>query len=765
MDNYQSFIALSRYARWLDDENRRETWEETVLRYINFFRKRFDDLLFPDETDEHSTYFWSDMAKAILELEVMPSMRALMTAGPALERDNMAGFNPVTGDTRIITKEFGTVPIASLEGKAATVLNKGGRWAEADFRGYGLQPIYKVTARLNSNTVKEVKCTSNHRWVKQDGTVVATTNLIKGDRIDFVSAPKPAIDADYRLGIMHGLVYGDGTTAKACGRVRGYIIRLCGEDNRELLKYFDGYPITYPPSANGDPLVQMYDDFAATHALKALPSEKETDSYLLGFVRGWLAADGSVGKTHQISLCVAGEGLEWLRANAERIGFTIQGTYKQSSETNYGKRKQDSWVVRFSRSSMTTDDFLCSWKRENFKPLKSHWVVSEVKEEGYEDRVYCAEVEDTNTFVLEGGLVTGNCSYIAIDDPRAFDELMYILMCGTGVGFSVERQYVTKLPEVADELHETNTVIKVKDSKIGWASSLRELISLLYSGRIPVWDLSKIRPSGARLKTFGGRASGPEPLDALFKFCIRIFKQAIGRRLTSLECHDLCCKIADVVVVGGVRRSALISLSNLSDDRMRRAKMGQWWEENEHRALANNSACYTERPDFESFLKEWVSMYESRAGERGIFSRVAARKIAERNGRRDVNHEFGTNPCSEIILRPNQVCNLSEVVVRATDTLDYLKRKVRIATILGTMQATLTKFRYLRPIWRKNTEEEALLGVSLTGIMDHPTMAGLNGEHKLSEWLRELRIVAVDTNADWASRLGINQSAAITCVN
>jgi ribonucleoside-triphosphate reductase (thioredoxin) len=227
-----------------------------------------------------------------------------------------------------------------------------------------------------------------------------------------------------------------------------------------------------------------------------------------------------------------------------------------------------------------------------------------------------------------------NCSYIAIDDPRAFDELMYILMCGTGVGFSVERQYVSKLPEV-DQLYETNTVIKVKDSKIGWASALRELISLLYSGRIPVWDLSKIRPSGARLKTFGGRASGPEPLDALFKFCVRIFKQAAGRRLTSLECHDLCCKIADVVVVGGVRRSALISLSNLSDDRMRRAKMGQWWEDNEHRALANNSACYTERPDFESFLKEWVSMYESRAGERGIFSRVAARKIAARNGRRN----------------------------------------------------------------------------------------------------------------------------------
>ena len=305
-----------------------------------------------------------------------------------------------------------------------------------------------------------------------------------------------------------------------------------------------------------------------------------------------------------------------------------------------------------------------------------------------------------------------NCSYITIDSPRAFDEMMYILMCGTGVGFSVERQYISNLPTVAEDFHETETVIHIADSKIGWAKSYRELVSLLYSGQLPRWDASRIRPSGSPLKTFGGRASGPEPLIDLFNFTVNIFKGASGRKLTSLECHDLCCKIAQIVVVGGVRRSALISLSNLTDDRIRRAKHGQWWVDEPQRALSNNSACYTEKPDFEAFLNEWSSLYESRSGERGIFSRVASQKQAARNGRRDSEYDFGTNPCSEIILRPNQFCNLSEVVVRPDDTVEDLKRKVRNATILGTLQATLTDFRYLRRIWEKNTSEEALLGVS-----------------------------------------------------
>ena len=355
-----------------------------------------------------------------------------------------------------------------------------------------------------------------------------------------------------------------------------------------------------------------------------------------------------------------------------------------------------------------------------------------------------------------------NCSYVAVDSPRAFDEILYILMNGTGVGFSVERQDVIKLPNVADELHPTDTTIVVPDSKLGWAKSLKELIHLLYSGQIPSWDLSKVRPAGAPLKTFGGRASGPEPLDQLFRFAINIFKNASGRKLTSLECHDLVCKIAEIVVVGGVRRSALISLSNLSDDRMRVAKSGQWWEDHGQRALANNSACYTEKPEIGIFMDEWKSLYDSKSGERGIFNRQSAKEQAGRNGRRDNDWDFGTNPCSEIILRSKQFCNLSEVVIRATDDMKTLKEKVKFATILGTFQSTLVNFKYLTRDWAKNTQEERLLGVSLTGIMDNTLTNGK--EAGLEKRLDELRKVAIATNAEWADKIGIQQSVSITCV-
>ena len=355
-----------------------------------------------------------------------------------------------------------------------------------------------------------------------------------------------------------------------------------------------------------------------------------------------------------------------------------------------------------------------------------------------------------------------NCSYLHIDHPKSFDEMMYVLMCGTGVGFSVERQFIEKLPTVAESFHETDSTIVVADSKIGWASAFRELIAMLYAGKIPKWDMHKVRPAGARLKTFGGRASGSQPLEDLFIFCVGIFQKAKGRRLTSIECHDICCKIAEVVVVGGVRRSALISLSNLSDPRMAKAKSGDWWRNEGQRALANNSVSYTEKPDFESYLAEMHTMYDSKAGERGIFSRVAAQKVAGRNGRRDPDHSFGTNPCSEIILRSNQFCNLSEIVIRADDDLVSLKKKVEVASIIGSLQATLTDFRYLRNIWKRNTEEEALLGVSLTGICDHYLLG--KDSPDLEKWLTEMRDVAVKTNKEWAEKLGINQSTAITCV-
>lgn len=381
---------------------------------------------------------------------------------------------------------------------------------------------------------------------------------------------------------------------------------------------------------------------------------------------------------------------------------------------------------------------------------------------------------------LEKDNIAGyNCSYVAIDGVKSFAEVLHILMNGTGVGFSVERQYVNKLPEVPEELFPTDTVIVVSDSKIGWARAFHELLQLLYSGNIPTWDLSKLRPAGAVLKTFGGRSSGPGPLDALFKFVVATVKAARGRKLTSLECHDIVCMTGESVVVGGVRRSALISLSNLSDDRMRNAKSGAWWDQTPHRSLANNSAVYNDkRPAMETFITEWKSLYDSKSGERGIFSRYATKNVIERSNAfrkqyfesaaniryRDSDHDFGTNPCSEIILRDKEFCNLTETVIREKDTLDDLKRKVRIAAILGTFQSTLVNFRFLSKKWKDNTEDERLLGVSLTGIMDNAITSGSKGDVTLKEWLTEMRKVAIQINMEFAGKLGVEMATAITAI-
>ena len=414
-------------------------------------------------------------------------------------------------------------------------------------------------------------------------------------------------------------------------------------------------------------------------------------------------------------------------------------------------------------------------RRENWSETVSRYITNIVKPniddftaKDIEESILSLQVMPSMRSMMTAGEAADrdntcmyNCSYLPIDDPKSFDEAMFILLCGTGVGFSVERQFISKLPEVP-ELFDSDTTVVVKDSKEGWAKSLRQVMALLWAGEIPQWDISRVRPAGARLKTFGGRASGPAPLVDLFNFVVRIFKAAQGRRLSSIECHDIMCKIGEVVVVGGVRRSAMISLSNLSDDRMRHAKSGQWWENEPQRALANNSVSYTEKPDAVSFMREWMSLVESGSGERGIFNREASKKQAAKYGRRNPDYEFGTNPCSEIILRPNQFCNLTEVVVRATDTLEELARKVRLATILGTIQSTYTKFPYLRKVWNRNTEEERLLGVSLTGIMDNKLMTIAN--KGLDKTLDHLRQIAVETNAEWAERLNIPVATAISCV-
>ena len=410
---------------------------------------------------------------------------------------------------------------------------------------------------------------------------------------------------------------------------------------------------------------------------------------------------------------------------------------------------------------------------EHVKESTGYSVTKEERKQ-LEDAVLNLEIMPSMRCLMTAGEalkrenVSGyNCSYVAVDSPRSFDEILYVLMNGTGVGFSVESKYVDQLPLVADDFHPTDTTISVADSKLGWAKALKELIHLLYAGQVPRWDLSKVRPAGAPLKTFGGRASGPGPLEDLFKFCVATFKKAAGRRLNTLEAHDIVCKIAEIVVVGGVRRSALISLSDLSDDRMRVAKSGDWWKENVQRALANNSFVAKEKPDVGIFMREWLSLYESRSGERGIFSRAASKKQAEKFGRRDSDHDFGTNPCSEIILRSREFCNLTEVVVRGDDTPESLKRKIKLAAILGTFQSTLTNFKYLSKKWQENCAEERLLGVSLTGIMDNEYTNGrasLTSIFNVADMLEILRDEAVKTNKLWAAKLGIPVSAAITCV-
>ena len=422
------------------------------------------------------------------------------------------------------------------------------------------------------------------------------------------------------------------------------------------------------------------------------------------------------------------------------------------------KERRETWKETINRYLSFMSDHL----KENYDYTISDDMYSEI-----ETSMFNLEVLGSMRALMTAGpalkrenIAGYNCSYLPVDSPRSFDECLYILMNGTGVGFSVERQYVNKLPTVPDiDFESSDDLISVADSKEGWARGLRDLISFLYTNRIPKIDTSKIRPAGARLKTFGGRASGPEPLIDLFDFTINTFKKSRGRKLTSIECHDLMCKIGQVVVVGGVRRSALISLSNLTDERMRMAKSGEWWVDNPQRALANNSVCYTEKPDIGIFMKEWLSLYESKSGERGIFNRISAKEKASSNGRRNGDIDFGTNPCCEIILKPYQFCNLSEVVCRHDDTIDTLLDKVRIATILGTFQATLTNFSYLRKRWKDTTEEERLLGVSLTGIMDCPAV--YNATEEELQWLKEMAVV---TNINLSADIGINQSAAVTCV-
>ena len=430
------------------------------------------------------------------------------------------------------------------------------------------------------------------------------------------------------------------------------------------------------------------------------------------------------------------------------------------------------WIPEESRRETwgeTVDryfNFMLEHLSINYKYTPDIKLIEELKNAVYDRNVMPSmRAVMTAGAALDRDHVAGyNCSFVPVDNPRSFDETMYILMCGTGVGFSVEYKYVNKLPSVPESFEKSTSTIVVEDSKQGWAKAYRELLAMLWAGQIPAIDVSKLRPAGARLKTMGGRSSGPQPLINLFDFTIAKFKSAAGRQLKPIECHDIMCKIGEVVVVGGVRRSAMISLSNINDIEMAQAKSGNWWENNSQRSLSNNSVAYSRKPEMEQFIAEWKNLYDSKSGERGIYNVKAAQSQASKYGRRDPDIHYGTNPCSEIILRPYQFCNLSEVVIREKDTREEITKKVRLATILGTWQSTLTDFKYLRKIWKDNTEEERLLGVSLTGQFGHTFMSGKKGLDQLEVYLTELRNAARETNKDEAEKIGINESAAITCV-
>jgi len=407
----------------------------------------------------------------------------------------------------------------------------------------------------------------------------------------------------------------------------------------------------------------------------------------------------------------------------------------------------------------TVDRVVSFWKERI-----SNNIISDADFQEISDAIYNHEVMPSMRAMWSAGDALAqnpfrgyNCSFTAIDHIRCFDEILYILMAGTGVGFSAEAQYVTKLPIINDNFAKSERTISIEDSAEGWAKGLRKLIAELYLGNEHNWDYSKIRPEGARLKTMGGRASGPEPLKELFSFVTMKFKLAAGRKLTSLEVHDIVCKIAEVVVVGGVRRSALISLSDLGDPEVRDCKSGRWWETAAHRALANNSAVYDSKPSMAVFMDEWIALMKSGSGERGIYNRGGARAMAP--DRRTGDLIVGCNPCAEIQLRSGQLCNLTEVVARQGDTKEDLLRKVKMATILGTLQASLTDFKYVRKVWQKNCEEEALLGVSLTGIQDCELL-----QNPTADLLSTLKCEAQRTNEFYSDIIGINSSTAITTV-
>ena len=615
-----------------------------------------------------------ELQSAVTNFEVMPSMRALMTSGKALERDNTAGYNCFSADTQFVT-DTGIKSFNMFADGASTRVLSEGKFRPATVRNFGKSKLMKLTVKKGKYT-DEIYATGNHRWItiKQHGSTflreeIVTENLKPGMTLKrahkSLSTTSPMQVCN--VGTMHGMVFGDGTAYRGTTR-----ITLCG-DSTEFKTLFD-------TGAHSSPNPDRYTICNLPWNWKQLPPDECNKQYMMGFLMGWFGADGSVGKSGS-GVTISNKDrdtLLWFKSQCAKLGIFSRDITGGKRLNPFDNTKTcELYTLDLFAETVPSYFFLKEMHKERFNSRKIEdrfgWKVVSVEETDKVEDVWCVQVPEYESFTLANGIETKNCSYVPIDDPKAFDEAMFILLCGTGVGFSVERQYIAKLPEVPERIYDSETVVMVNDSKEGWAKSFRQVISLLYSGEAPTWDVSKVRLAGTRLKTFGGRASGPEPLVELFKFVIKIFKNAQGRKLNSLECHDIMCKIGEVVVVGGVRRSAMISLSNLSDDRMRNAKSGAWWETQTQRALANNSACYTERPDVGIFMHEWSALYESKSGERGIFNREAAKNVVKMNGRRNPDFEFGTNPCCVVgDVQIDVVCDGVEQRMKISDVVDAM---------------------------------------------------------------------------------------------
>lgn len=614
---FQQYIAVSKYSRWMEDKQRREIWPEPAQRYVDYVVRPVLEKASLPKTEIDDTCH--NIFNAIKNTEVLPSMRMLMTAGPALDRDHAAGYNCFTGDTKVITGQYGSVCLSDIVDQEVAAWD-GSKWVKATAKYFGEQQTQRVVFKPYSDRTNHrntVDVTPNHKWILEDGAV--TTNLKVGDKVSSMPVTETGESSvDYSDGVRHGIIFGDGALNKKL--VNGnyqHHVRLCGAKAEEMEQYFVSK--SAPPSYNGD--VVGY--WTVPFNCKKFPVGKSSE-YYAGFIRGWLLADGNNLASDSPKLDSQFEGAyEWLQEHAAFGGYVVVGIHYTNKPTNYGERKHPLARITLKREKV--------------------FVVESIAELDVQD-VYCLVVPSTGRFVLSSGLLTGNCSFLAIDCQKSFDEVLYLLACGTGVGFSVERQFINKLPDVPEEIHPTDSTIVVADSKVGWATAFRQLIGFLYGGQVPQIDYSRVRASGERLKTFGGRASGPGPLKDLFEYTIRTFKNAVGRKLNSIECHGIVCKTGEAIVVGGVRRSATISLSNLTDQRMRNAKSGQWWIEHPEYALANNSVAYTEKPDAGIFLEEWKSLYQSRSGERGIFNRQGVQNKAKKIGKRDPEQLVGTNP-------------------------------------------------------------------------------------------------------------------------